>query len=130
MINTKILIVDDDQYVQRLYKLILAEIDIDSIKFASNGREAIKTYKSSKFDPELIIMDYRMPLMNGIDAMNEILNINKNEKIIFASADPSVKKRALSMGAVKFLTKPFDIHILLKTIKDLLKIKETLEKND
>jgi CheY-like chemotaxis protein len=87
------------------------------VEFSSNGKEAINKYKSLSEKPDIIIMDHRMPVMNGIDAMVEILRINKNVKIIFASADVSVKEQAISMGATAFLNKPLDIQELINVIK-------------
>jgi CheY-like chemotaxis protein len=66
-------------------------------------------------------MDYRMPVMNGFDAMNEILKIDKNTKIIFASADTTMKEISISMGAVAFLSKPFKIEELINLINKALK---------
>jgi two-component system chemotaxis response regulator CheY len=93
------------------------EIGINIVEFSSNGKEAIDKYKSLSEKPDVIIMDHRMPVMNGIDAMVEILRINKNSKIIFASADASVKEQAISMGATAFLNKPLDIQELIDVIK-------------
>ncbi len=61
-------------------------------------------------------MDYRMPVMNGVDAMNEILKINRNTKIIFASADTTMKECSISRGASAFLSKPFKIEELMYLI--------------
>jgi len=57
-----------------------------------------------------------MPVMNGVDAMNEILKINRNTKIIFASADTTMKELSISMGARAFLSKPFKIEELIYLI--------------
>jgi two-component system chemotaxis response regulator CheY len=93
------------------------EIGINTVEFSSNGKEAINKYKSLLEKPDVIIMDHRMPVMNGIDAMVEILRINKNSKIIFASADASAKEQAISMGATAFLNKPLDIQEFINIIK-------------
>ncbi len=66
-------------------------------------------------------MIYRMPIKNGVDAMIEILKINKNKKIIFASADITVKHKAISLGACAFLDKPFKMHELLNKIQQIVK---------
>ncbi len=58
-----------------------------------------------------------MPVMIGINAMVEILRINKSVKIILTNADASVKERAISMDTAAFLNKPFDIQELLSIIK-------------
>lgn len=117
----KIFIVDDDQSLQRLYILILKEAGFEIIDTAFNGKVAVEKYISLKEKPDLILMDHRMPIKNGLDAMREILQINKHEKIIFASADISIKKTVLSQGAVAFLDKPFNMRKLLITIEKIFK---------
>ena len=117
----KILIVDDDQSLQRLYGLILKEAGFAIIDTAINGKDAIEKYTNLEGKLDLILMDHRMPIKNGLDAMVEILKINKKEKIIFASADISVKQKAISLGAVAFLDKPFKMQQLLITIQKIVK---------
>ncbi len=117
----KIFIVDDDQSLQRLYGLILKEAGFEIIDVAINGKDAIEKYNNLIEKPDLILMDHRMPIKNGLDAMIEILKINKKEKIIFASADISVKQKALSLGACGFLDKPFKMQELLITIQNIAK---------
>lgn len=117
----KILIVDDDQSLQRLYGLILKEAGFEIIGTAINGKDAIEKYINLEEKTDLILMDHRMPIKNGLDAMVEILKINKKEKIIFASADISVKQKAISLGAVAFLDKPFKMQQLLITIQKIVK---------
>ncbi len=118
MVN--IFIVDDDQSLQRLYTLILKEAGFKIIGTALNGKIAIEKYKKFKENPDIILMDHRMPIKNGIDAMIEILKINRNEKIIFASADITIKKKALSLGAYAFLDKPFNMNKLMETIQHIV----------
>ena len=117
----KIFIVDDDQSLQRLYGLILKEAGFEIIDTAINGKDAIEKYTNLEGKPDLILMDHRMPIKNGLDAMVEILKINKKEKIIFASADLSVKQKAISLGAVAFLDKPFKMQELLIIIQKIVK---------
>ncbi len=108
----KILVVDDDHAILGLYRLILNEFGLEKIETATNGKAAVEKVKNCSDKPDVIIMDHRMPIMNGIDAMKHILNIEKNIEIIFISADVSVKEVALSIGAKIFLKKPFDINKL------------------
>ncbi|MFX1418883.1 MAG: response regulator [Promethearchaeota archaeon] len=117
----KIFIIDDDQSLQRLYALILKEAGFEIIATAINGKDAIEKYKTMNDKPDIILMDHRMPIKNGLDAMVEILQINKDEKIIFASADISVKQKAKSLGACAFLDKPFKMQELLNKIQSIVK---------
>jgi two-component system chemotaxis response regulator CheY len=116
----KIFIVDDDQSLQRLYGLILREAGFKIIGTAINGKVAVEEYMNFEEKPDLILMDHRMPIKNGLDAMVDILSISNNAQIIFASADISVKEQALSLGACAFLDKPFKMQGLLSTIKKLV----------
>lgn len=116
----KIFFVDDDKSLQRLYRLILEEADFEIIDTAINGKDAIEKYKKFKVKPDIVLIGYRMPIKNRLEAMIEILKINKNEKIIFASADISVKQKVISLGACAFLEKPFKMQDLLGTIQDVV----------
>ncbi|MFX1277954.1 MAG: response regulator [Promethearchaeota archaeon] len=115
----KIFIVDDDQSLQRLYTLILTEAGYEIVDTAYNGKTAIEKYNNLKEKPDIVLMDHRMPIKNGLDAMAEILCINNHVKIIFASADITIKKKALSIGACAFLDKPFNMRKLLSVIKEV-----------
>jgi len=66
--------------------------------------------------PDLIIMDYRMPVKNGIEALKEILEIERQAKIMIISADRSIEKIAKSVGAVAFMRKPFSMKRLAENI--------------
>ncbi|MGV9171277.1 MAG: response regulator [Promethearchaeia archaeon] len=65
-------------------------------------------------------MDHRMPIKSGFDAAKEILALNRDQKIIFASADSTIKGKALSIGIERFLEKPFKYTKLVEIIKDIL----------
>lgn len=90
------------------------------IGVAKNGQEAIDKFKLFSEKPDIIIMDHRMPIKSGIDATKEIISLGKNPKIIFASADKTVREEALSIGAVGFIEKPFDFKELVEKIKEVL----------
>ena len=76
----KILIVEDEIYFRQLLRDILVEAGFTIVAEASNGIEAIDEYR--KHRPEITIMDIFMPGENGIDALKEIISIDKNAKIL------------------------------------------------
>ena len=115
----KIFIVDDDQSLQRLYTLILKEAGFEIIDTAFNGKIAVEKFNNLEEKPDIVLMDHRMPVKNGLDAMAEILQINNHTKIIFASADMSIKQKAIARGACAFLDKPFDLRKLLAIIQKI-----------
>jgi two-component system chemotaxis response regulator CheY len=88
---------------------------------ANNGDEAINMFKSFDHKPDIIILDYRMPIKNGIDALNEILEIDKSSRIIFASADKTIKEKVYLQGAMGFLDKPFTHKKLINILNACLK---------
>ncbi len=117
MIN--ILIVEDDHSLRLLYEKALSLNGYNVIGAAKDGEEAVKLYKDFKNKPDVILMDHRMPIKNGIEATKEILaNSSKiKPKIIFASADKTIKEIALSIGAISFKEKPFSLEKLFKNIE-------------
>lgn len=88
---------------------------------ATNGEYAIKLYHSLKPKPQIILMDYRLPNMSGIDTSIEILKIDKSAKIIFLTADTDIKQKALEIGVSCVITKPFLFDELAESIKKTLK---------
>ena len=117
MVN--ILIVEDDHSLRLLYEKALSLYGYNVIGSAKDGEEAVSLYKDFKNKPDIILMDHRMPIKNGIEATKEIL-ANSSEikpKIIFASADKSIKEIALSIGAISFKDKPFTLESLFNNIK-------------
>jgi len=115
-----IFIIEDDISLQKLYEKIFKVSGHQVLGLANNGDEAVEMYESFSTKPEIIIMDHRMPIKNGIEATKEILKISNHSKIIFASADSSVKKLALSIGATGFIEKPFTMDQLIKTVENVL----------
>ena len=104
-----VFIVEDDLSLQKLYEMMLKMFGFEVIDKASNGREAIEKFKALSPKPDVILMDHRMPIKNGIDATIELMKFNSHTKIIFTSADNSIKKRALEIGANSFIEKPFTV---------------------
>ncbi|MFX0019864.1 MAG: response regulator [Promethearchaeota archaeon] len=117
---TSILIVEDDIYLQKLYEMMLKTQGFKIIGKAGNGSEAINIFKSLINKPDIVLMDHRMPIKNGIDTTLELTRLNSHTNIIFISADNSVKKQALSIGAKSFIEKPFSIDQLNKEIKKVI----------
>jgi two-component system chemotaxis response regulator CheY len=112
-----LLLVDDELSILELYKMLFTSVGFKIEGMAKNGKEAVDMYKSSQNKPDVIIMDHRMPIMNGIEASKEILEYDKNAKIIFASADSTVQYQAISLGVISFEGKPFNIESLLNNVK-------------
>lgn len=115
-----VLIVDDERDIRILLQLFFNMNGVNVVGSASNGQSAVELYRSFVHVIDFVIMDFRMPLKNGIEATIEILAIDPSAKIIFSSADNHVKKDALSIGAVAFISKPYSFDKLMSTIQDVL----------
>ena len=113
----KIFIIEDDRLLQELYALILNEAGYELIATAFNGEEAIIKYRNLNETPDIMVLDYRMPLKNGIEVIKEILSLNKEQKFIFVSADTTIKAEAMELGAKGFVEKPFEIKKFLNLLK-------------
>jgi len=92
-----------------------------AIGTAADGQTAIDRFNSLPTKPDVGLMDYRMPNKNGIEATVEILKNGYPSKIIFATADVSIKEQALKVGATSIINKPFYFHELINKINEVLK---------
>lgn len=111
-----VMIVDDEEDILSLYSEMMGVFGHEVLASATNGEEAVNRYRDLEKKPDLIIIDQQMPLKNGLDTATEILSMNPDEKIVFVSADSSVRKDALNIGVVEFLEKPFP----LQAFRDML----------
>ncbi len=73
-------------------------------------------FRKANPKPLILVIDYRMPGMNGIELMKEILLIAPGTKIIFISADDCVRLDTLKAGASAFLNKPAGIKEIMESI--------------
>ena len=118
----KIMIVDDEEILVELYSLIIKKYTNCMIDTAHDGEEAVEKYLGFDEKPDLILMDHRMPVKEGIQAAKEILGFNGNAKILFVSADEKKEKEAMAIGGVGFLKKPVMAEVLVGAVKELLHI--------
>ena len=117
---TKIIaIVDDEEELARLFQTLLRNQGYNADYVAHDGDEIVKAVLDGIVIPDLIIMDYRMPSMNGLQAAQRILRFRPETRIIIASADDSIKQDAHSAG-LTYLQKPFSISILTRSIRAAL----------
>jgi len=105
----KVLVVDDSQFFQRrLTDIINEHPDLQVVGVASNGREAVE--KNASLQPDLISMDYEMPVLNGVSAIREIMEKRPTPILMFSSMTyegARVTLDALEAGALDFVPKDF-----------------------
>jgi len=102
----RVLVVDDDVFVTMSLKTILeSDEEIQVVAVGNNGEEAIKLYEEHK--PDVLLMDIRMDMMNGLEAAEEIFKIDKDANILFLTtfSDDEYIIKALNLGARGYLLK-------------------------
>ena len=119
---TKILIVDDEKRIRTILSQLLRDEGY-CVKEAPDGETALATADS--FQPDLILMDQKMPGMNGIETMVKIKERNPRQTAIILTAHASVELAvdAIKKGAFDYLSKPFDNEELLIIIHRALEHK-------
>ncbi len=113
----RVLLVDDDIALQKIYRAIFPINSIDITEQAFDGADAVEIIRNGE-EFDVILMDQRMPIMDGVNATKKILEVNKDLKIIFLSADETSKGEALDAGAKTFLVKPVKLEILMESIAE------------
>src|ERR687886_1940532 len=129
----KLLIAEDEQDTALVYKLALQDRG-HQVTITNNGQDCLDVYHlelqnvtlstdpSKHIQPfDAVILDYKMPKINGIEVAKEILAVNPHQRIIFASA--YVKETLLdTIKSLKQITevvqKPFGVNILIDTVED------------
>lgn len=118
----KFLIVEDNEESAYLLKTLLAKFQAE-ILLALNGEQAVKICEKHK-DINLILMDIKMPVMDGFRATQKIREFNKEVVIIAqtAYAHESDTEQALAIGCNDLITKPIDIGNMLKITRKHLNL--------
>lgn len=118
--SSKILIVDDETTILKMMELVLANAGY-SVATATSGREALDLYgNGAGFD--LLITDYKMPGMTGIELEGEILRRDPSAKVLLVSGYGGIDTalEALNKGAMDFLRKPFTPDALRNSVRSVI----------
>jgi len=124
-VRASILVVDDEVGVRESFEAVLAkEYDLH---FATQGPEALRILGTQ--DMNLVLLDVRMPGMDGIEVLRRIKELNERTDVIVVTAVKSLKTavEAIKLGAYDYITKPFDIHEILALIKHVVEKQELMK---
>jgi two-component system, OmpR family, response regulator ChvI len=115
----KILIVDDHPEIIKTFSLVLEDIGLYEVYSHNDPLIALKSFKPNFYD--LLLLDIRMPQMNGFELYDKIEKIDNKIKVCFISAydigDKALKKQFPSLQVKCFLPKPIAINVLLKKLE-------------
>ena len=119
--NMKILVVDDSGTMRVMFKQMLNKAGFDNIVIAVNGKEGLEKVKEGK--PDLILSDWNMPVMDGLEFLQELRKIDEFKTLPFimatAQSDKSSQKAIMDAGGNGHVPKPFDENQIKKAIEKI-----------
>ena len=113
----KVLCVDDDLSLLRLYQDELSEEGYKVI-LAKDGKEALAKFE--KENPQVVVMDIRMPVMDGIEALTAMMGKDRQIPVILNTAYPQYRDNFMTWGAEAYVIKSSDLTELKQKIREIL----------
>lgn len=115
-----VVIVDDSVFIRKTLRNMVEDMGYTVVAEAVNGQEGVEEYK--KHHPDVMTLDITMPVMDGLEALKEIMDYDEDAKVIMVTAAGQQGKviEALKVGAQKFIMKPFDKEELKKALESVV----------
>lgn len=115
----KVFLADDEKFFRILIKDIIEEAGYEVVGEGENGEEAVKGVLETK--PDIAILDIIMPVKTGLQAAEEIMEVNKDVKIVFLTSieHEAIMLEAMASGVTQYLVKPPEKESLLKVLNEL-----------
>ena len=119
----RVLVVDDSMFIAKQLGQIFSSEGFEVADTAADGAQGVEKYKELHPNIDLVTMDITMPVMDGVSALEKILEFDKNACIIMVSAlgKEDVVKKSLLMGAKSYIVKPLDRKKVLERVIQVLK---------
>ena len=114
----RIIVADDDAHVRKVASRLIKLLGYDVME-AENGFQAVDIYRENMDSIDALLLDVRMPVMDGVEAFKEIRRMNPRVKVVFYSGDTG-RARATELmeaGAAGFINKPFNLKVLSQTLE-------------
>ena len=118
----KVLLVDDSVFVTKQISQILGSEGYEIAGVAGDGFEGVQKYKELCPNVDLVTMDITMPKMDGITALEQIMEFDKNARVVMITAlgKEELVKKAILMGAKNYIFKPLDRKSVLERVASIL----------
>jgi two-component system chemotaxis response regulator CheY len=119
----RVLVVDDSMFIAKQLGQIFTSEGFEVAGTAADGAQGVELYKSLHPNIDLVTMDITMPVMDGVSALEKILEFDKNACVIMVSAlgKEDVVKKSLLMGEKSYIVKPLDRKKVLERVVSVLK---------
>lgn len=126
----KILVCEDDETVTDFLIRFLGRQGGFCVDVARNGQEALEKFRSNRY--LLILLDVKMPVMDGMETLKRLKEADKNADVIMMTAWPEVEaaKEAVRLGARDYIVKPFDLAYLTSVLASKIPSAEKAHKKD
>ena len=118
--NMKVLLIDDSRTMRNIQKSVLSQLGLTQIEEACDGQDALS--KVGAFQPELILVDWNMPNMDGLSFVKAYRQLNTQTPMIMVTTE-SEKSRvieAIKAGVNNYVIKPFTPDLLAQRIGETL----------
>ena len=119
----RVLVVDDSMFIAKQLGQIFTSEGFEVAATAVDGAQGLEKYKELHPSVDLVTMDITMPVMDGVTALEKILEFDKSANVIMVSAlgKEDVVKKSLLMGAKSYIVKPLDRKKVLERVVSVLK---------
>jgi two-component system chemotaxis response regulator CheY len=119
----RVLVVDDSMFIAKQLGQIFTSEGFEVAGTAADGAQGVEKYKELHPNIDLVTMDITMPIMDGVSALEKILEFDKEACVIMVSAlgKEDVVKKSLLMGAKSYIVKPLDRKKVLERVVSVLK---------
>jgi two-component system chemotaxis response regulator CheY len=119
----RVLVVDDSMFIAKQLGQIFTSEGFEVAGTATDGAQGVEKYKELHPNIDLVTMDITMPVMDGVSALEKILEFDKQATVIMVSAlgKEDVVKKSLLMGAKSYIVKPLDRKKVLERVVSVLK---------
>jgi len=113
----RVVIAEDSESVRFALRLVLEHLGHEVVAQAANGEEAVAAYLRQQ--PELVVMDVRMPVMDGLASAALLRQLDPQARVVIVTAGRTTESQARAAGASGFVEKPFDIATMSRVINHL-----------
>jgi len=118
----RVLVVDDSMFIAKQLGQIFTSEGFEVAATAADGAQGVDKYKELHPTVDIVTMDITMPVMDGVSALEKILEFDKNACVVMVSAlgKEDIVKKSLLMGAKSYIVKPLDRKKVLERVAQIL----------
>jgi two-component system invasion response regulator UvrY len=126
----RILIVEDDEGVREGLRELLTDSDFDVVGEAEDGARGVDL--AEQLDPDVVLMDMRMPVMGGVEAARRIHRQRPDVQVVILTAydDPALKAEAVDAGVYAFLVKGCSGRLISEVATTAFKMRRSMQESD